>query len=122
MKPACPNCHADVSFETHGGLFSIRCRSCGWLEEGTCNQPLFSSIHSQFLVAKATPPVSAAALKLIREEHPPAQAMSLDVLSKQLTSRNGLWIGYISRHRESELMAKLSAVGVQIEVLPHEEG
>lgn len=122
MRPACPKCHAPVAFETHGGLFSIRCGACGWLEEGTCNEPLFSSTHTQFLVAKANAPVSAAALKTIREEHAPARAMSLDDLRTQLSSGNGLWIGYIPQHLEAELVAKLSAVGIKVEVLPHEEG
>lgn len=121
-KPVCPKCHATVTFETHGGLFSIRCASCGWHEEGTCSQPLFSSIHTQFLVAKASGPISAQALKTVRTEHAPARAMSLDTLRRGLSSAEGLMIGYVPQHREGELAAKLSAVGVLLEVLPHEEG
>lgn len=121
MKPSCPKCHARVSMETHGGLFLVKCPSCDWFEEGTCSQPLFSSIHTQFLVAKAAPPVSADALKVIRAEHFPARDMSLGALRNELISDFGLMVGYIPLHREHEFTAKLSAVGVRLEVLTHEE-
>jgi hypothetical protein len=48
--------------------------------------------------------------------------MSLDALRNLLASSGGLQIGYIPKYRESELAARLSAVGVTLEVLPHEEG
>lgn len=121
MKPSCPKCHARVSMETHGGLFSIKCPTCGWSEEGTCSQPLFSSIHTQFLVAKAYSPVSAAALKVIRVEHVPARGMSLDALRSALISDSGLVVGCMPLHREQDFAAKLSAVGVRLEALKHEE-
>ncbi|MYM30821.1 hypothetical protein GTP58_21015 [Duganella sp. CY15W] len=107
--------------ETQGGLFLIKCYFCGWSEEGTCSQPLFSSIHTKFLVAKAAPPVSADALKVIRAEHLPARVMSLGALRNELISDGGLMVGDIPLHREQELTAKLSAVGVRLETLKHEE-
>ncbi len=122
MKPACPKCFAAVPFQTHGGLFSVHCNSCGWHEEGACNGALFSSMPSKVFVAKANAPVSAAALKTIRSEHAAARAMSLDALRDELSSEGGLWIGDVPLHREHEIATKLSAVGIWLEAQQHEEG
>lgn len=101
MKPACPKCHAVVEYLEHGGLVSFRCPVCGWHEEGTVNRPIFPPIElGTALVAKAVAPISAAALKAVREECKAASAISLETLRQELTSAAGLWLGNLPAYRD----------------------
>ena len=123
MRPSCPKCFTVVTYEEHGGLFSIRCPNCDWKEEGTCNHALLPPVErGPVLVAKAVAPVSAAALKAIREECKSKKVASLEVLRTKLTSGAGLWLGEIPKFKVAELRARLSSVGILLEELHHEEG
>lgn len=121
MRPACPKCHAVVTFEEHGGLFSIHCSACGWHEEGTCSRELYPPTPAQVLVARADAPVQASALKVLREQLSFAAAQSLETLRNQLTSPDGLWLGNVPLYRIDELRTKFSAAGIRLERPPHEE-
>ena len=123
MKPACPQCFAVVEFEEHGDLFSARCPKCGWKVEGTANRPLFPDVEpGPALVAKAAAPVSAAILKVVREQVGGASPASLDDLRSKLTSGEGLWLGSLPKYKADDLRLRLVAAGAWIEELPHEEG
>ena len=121
MKPSCPQCHTRVVFAEHGGLFSIKCSACGWHEEGTCSSDLYPVIPTQVLVAKADPPISATALKVIRELLPFAGTQSIEALRNQLTSQDGLWIGNVPQYRIDEILPRFSVVGIRLERPTHEE-
>ena len=122
MRPGCPKCFTAVAYEEQGGLFSISCPNCGWHVEGTCNRPLFApSERGPVLVARAATPVSAAALKTIREECRSEKIVSLVTLRSKLTSEDGLWLGTIPKYRVDDLRAKLSSVGIRLEEPAHEE-
>ena len=121
MRPACPSCHTVVAFEEQGGLFSVRCPACGWHEEGTCSRELFPPTPARLFVAKAEGPVSASALKTIREQFVAAAGISLESLRTQLTSSEGFWLGNVPQYRVDELQAQFSASGLRLEEPLHEE-
>ena len=103
-------------------MFSIRCPACGWKEEGTVNRPLGPPTKpGQILVAKSASPVSASALRVIRDECKSAAAATLADLRAALASESGFWLGYLPQRRADELSAKLSHVGIKLEPAPHED-
>jgi hypothetical protein len=122
MKPACPQCHSVAIFEEHGGLFSVRCSVCDWHVEGTANRDLLPRIDpAPYLAARAAAPVSAAALKVVRAELENWKGKAFDDIRRALTTEPGIWVGSIPAFKIDELRAKLSAVGVWLEVPAHEE-
>lgn len=109
-------------FEEHGGLFSARCTVCDWHVEGTVNRDLLPRLDpAPYLAARAVAPVSAAALKLVRTELTAAKDKTFEELRCALTTAPGIWVGNVPSYKLEELRAKLSAVGVQLEVPAHEE-
>lgn len=122
MKPACPQCHSAAICEEHGGLFSVRCSVCDWHIEGTANRDLLPRVDpAPYLAARAAAPVSAAALQVVRAELVNAKDKAFDDIRRALTTEPGIWIGSIPVFKIDELRAKLSAVGVWLEVPGHEE-
>jgi hypothetical protein len=122
MKPACPQCHSVAIYEENGGLFSIRCSVCNWHVEGTSNRDLLPRIDPPpYLAARATAPVSAAALKVVRAELANTKDKTFDDICRALTTEPGIWVGNIPASKIDELRAKLTAVGVWLEVPAHEE-
>jgi hypothetical protein len=122
MKPACPQCHSLAVNEEHGGLFSVHCSVCDWHIEGTANRDLFPRIDpGPCLAARAAAPVSAAALRVVRAELANAKDKAFDDVRRALTTEPGIWVGRVPPFKIDELRAKLSAVGIWLEVPAHEE-
>lgn len=122
MKPACEQCHSTAIYEEHGGLFSLRCSVCNWHIEGTVSRDLFPRIDpAPCMAARAATPVSTAALKVVRAELANAKDKTFDDIRRALTTEPGIWVGSIPAFKIEELRAKLSAVGVWLEVPVHEE-
>src|SRR3954471_17806069 len=105
MKSACPNCERDLLLHEHGGLFELRCESCGWHEEGTVNRALFppESGSSVELVARSKHPVTAQTLKLLRKVCRAAALLTPAQVLEQLQSEYGLNLGVFPLYRANEV-------------------
>lgn len=73
------------------------------------------------MVVKAAPPVSAVALKRVRELFAEARRLPLAGLAAQLSSADGLLVGLVQAYRLQEVETRLSGTGVRLVRAPHEE-
>jgi len=73
------------------------------------------------MAAKAAPPVSAAALKCVRDLFAEARRLPLSVLAEQLSSADGLLVGLLQAYRLPEVEMRLTGTGVHLAQVPHEE-
>ena len=124
MKPSCPQCHGTTEFSEAGGLFELHCQRCDWNIEGTVSYTWPDMPHSErmpVMAAKATLPVSAAALKCVRDLFAEARQLPLSVLAAQLSSSDGLLVGLLQAYHLPEVEMQLSGTGVHLARVPHEE-
>ena len=78
------------------------------------------SVRMPVMAAKAAAPISAAALKFVRDIFAEARQLPLNVLAARLSSNSGLLVGLLP-YRQSEVTARFPALGVSLERVPHEE-
>lgn len=124
MKPSCPQCHGITEFSDAGGLFEVRCQHCDWSVQGTVSYTwpeIPRTERMPAMSAKAAPPVSAAALKSVRDLFVEARRLPLGVLAAQLSSTDGMLVGVLQAYRLSDVEARLSGTGVLLARVPHEE-
>lgn len=124
MKPSCPQCHGTTEFSDAAGLFKVHCQRCNWIVEGTVGYAwpdMPPSERIPVMAAKATAPVSAAALKRVRDLFAEARRLPLSVLAAQLSSADGLLVGLLQAYRLPEVETQLSGTGVKLVRVPREE-
>lgn len=73
------------------------------------------------MVVQAAPPVSAVALKRVRELFAEARRLPLAGLAAQLSSVDGLLVGLVQAYRLQEVETRLSGTRVRLVRAPHEE-
>ena len=124
MKAVCPQCHGALQFRDAGGLFEALCTSCEWKVEGTVSYAWGEMQRAErmpVMSAKVAAPVPAATLKCMRDLFIEAQRLPLSELAARLSSEDGLLVGTLAVYRTSEVEARLQAVGVRLELVPHED-
>ena len=124
MRGSCPQCRGSTEFSDAGGLFEVRCQSCDWSVEGTVSHTwpdMPPSERMPVMAVKVAPPVSAAALKRVRELFAEARRLPLAGLAAQLSSADGLLVGLVRAYCLQEVETRLFGTGVRLVRVPHED-